>query len=83
MRSRAPAVEGLEVSGFVSRGTLVDAGEAPQPLVVVPQLVVESSISNQIRDPHPEKREMKGHALRDFSLAPETCGAGRASAIFQ
>ena len=44
MRSRAPAVEGFEVSGFVSRGILVDGGEAPQGVVVVLQLVVESSI---------------------------------------
>ena len=49
MRGRAPTVEGFGVSGFVSRGTFVDAGEAPQPLVVVLQLVVGSAISTLVR----------------------------------
>jgi hypothetical protein len=45
MRSWVPTVEGFEVSGFVSRGILVDAGEVPQSLVAVLQVVVEGSIS--------------------------------------
>ncbi len=48
MRRWVPTVEGFEVSGFVSRGILVDAAEAPQFLVVVPQFVVEGSISTMV-----------------------------------
>jgi len=56
------------VSGFVSRGILVDGGEAPQWPVVVLQFVVESSISTQVRDPHLEKREMWAALFRIFHL---------------
>ncbi len=61
MRRWVPSVEGFEVSGFVSRGILVDAGEAPQSLVVVLQFVVEGSIST-LRAGHPASQNRDAFA---------------------
>jgi len=67
-------VEGFEVSGFVSRGVLVDAGEAPQSLVVAPQFVAGGAIPALVSRPKTEAQATsrvrtmfrKGHPSPQF-----------------